>query len=161
MIHIDDLLERMEALQASDLHLKVDQKPRYRIHGALEEVSGLPVLDRDTLVHLTDAILTDDQRCKLESGADLDFAYGNPRIGRFRCNYFTDHWGRAAVFRRIPTRVPTLAELNLPRSVERFAHLKRGLVLITGATGAGKSSTLAALVDVINATYRKHVITLE
>lgn len=161
MPQIDILLERMEALQASDLHLKVEMRPRYRIHGSLEEAGDLPVLSREMLERMTNEILTDEQKQNFERHQDLDFAYGSAAQGRYRCNYFVDHWGRAAVFRRIPARVPTLQELGLPRQVERFAHLKRGLVLITGATGAGKSSTLAALVDVINTNYRKHVITLE
>jgi twitching motility protein PilT len=161
MPQIDALLERMEALQSSDLHLKVDMRPRYRIHGALEEASDLPVLGKDLLERLTAEILSDEQKQQLANNHGLDFAYGNPKLGRFRCNFFQDHWGRAAVFRRIPSKVPSLAELGLPRTVERFAHLKRGLVLITGATGAGKSSTLAALVDLINGNYRKHIITLE
>jgi twitching motility protein PilT len=158
---IDALLERMEALQASDLHLKVDMKPRYRIHGELEEAADVPAIDRDLLERMLREILTEEQRRHLEASRGLDFAYGGPRLGRFRCNFFTDHWGPAAVFRRIPSRICTLAELGLPRQVERFAHSKRGLVLITGSTGAGKSSTLAALVDVINSQYRKHIITLE
>jgi len=161
MAQIDILLERMEALQASDLHLKVEMRPRYRIHGQLEEASDLPVLSREMLERMTNEILTEEQKQQLAAAQSLDFAYGTGKLGRFRCNYFFDHWGRAAVCRRIPVRVPTLLELGLPKQVERFAHLKRGLVLITGATGAGKSSTLAALVDVINANYRKHIITLE
>ncbi|MEZ5964288.1 MAG: PilT/PilU family type 4a pilus ATPase [Planctomycetota bacterium] len=161
MAQIDILLERMEALQASDLHLKVETRPRYRVHGSLEEAADLPVLSREMLERMTNEILGEEQLQVLEKEHSLDFAYGSGRLGRFRCNYFTDHWGRAAVFRRIPARVPTLAELGLPKQVERFAHLKRGLVLVTGATGAGKSSTLAALVDVINSNYRKHIITLE
>ncbi len=161
MAQIDALLERMEALQSSDLHLKVDMRPRYRIHGSLEESTDLPVLGKEMLERLTNEILSDEQKRQLQVGHGLDFAYGGPRIGRFRCNYFEDHWGRAAVFRRIPSKVPSLLELGMPRIVERLAHLKRGLVLITGATGAGKSSTLAALVDLINSNYRKHIITLE
>lgn len=161
MAQIDVLLERMEALQASDLHLKVEMRPRYRIHGHLEAATDLPVLSREMLERMTNEILSDEQKLNLEAQHGLDFAYGNGRLGRFRCNYFVDHWGRAAVFRRIPAKVATLSELGMPKQVERFAHLKRGLVLITGATGAGKSSTLAALVDLVNSNYRKHIITLE
>lgn len=161
MAQIDSLLERMTALDASDLHLKVDTKPRYRIDGELEEIDDVPLLNRQRLEQLTNEILTEEQLQQFTAKSELDFAYGTPTLGRFRCNYFVDHWGRAAVFRRIAAAVPTFASLGLPKQLEKFAHMKRGLVLVTGSTGAGKSSTLAALVDLINASYRRHIITLE
>src|SRR5688500_586992 len=107
MAQIDSLLTRMTALAASGLHLKVAMRPRFRIHGLLEDVPDTVALDRQRLELLTDEILTDEQRQNLARTHELDFAYGNRELGRFRCNYFHDHWGRAAVFRRIPSRVPS------------------------------------------------------
>jgi len=161
MTRIDALLERMSEFDASDLHLKVDMKPRFRIEGKLHEVAGTTVLDSDGLTRLITEILTPEQRNQFEHTNELDFAYGDREKGRYRINCFRDYWGPAAVFRRIPAKVPTLAELQLPASVQQFAHLSRGLVLVTGATGSGKSSSLAALIDLINENYRRHVITLE
>ncbi len=161
MADIDKLLLRMRQANASDLHLRVGMRPRFRINGNIEEDQRLPVLDRETIQRLIGEILTREQALLYSELRELDISYGTPELGRFRCNCFHDHRGPAAVFRRIPSRVPTLRDLDLPEELAEFAHLRRGLVLVTGSSGSGKTSTLAAILDVINDTYRKHIITLE
>src|SRR5690606_17319026 len=104
---------------------------------------------------------TQQQFDKYEKTGDLDFAYGLPGVARFRCNYLKQVFGRGAVFRQIPDRISTSEELGLPESVSKLAHLRSGLVLVTGPTGSGKSTTLAALINRINTDYRKHIITIE
>jgi twitching motility protein PilT len=158
---IDDLLKKMEALHASDLHLKVGMMPRFRIQGELLEVEGSAPMSSEDLDQITREILSEQQERMYLEEQELDFAYGDIHFGRFRCNYFQEHRGPAAVFRRIPTVVPTLRSLNLPEVIESFAHLRSGFVLVTGPTGSGKTSTLAALIDVINTQYRRHIVTLE
>jgi len=96
----------------------------------------------------------------LEHG-DLDFAYEMDEQSRFRCNYFKQQNGLAAVFRLIPTKIATLDQLNIPKAVEGFAHMRSGIVLVTGPTGSGKSTTLAALIDFINTNYNRHIVTIE
>jgi twitching motility protein PilT len=161
MAAIDHLLHKMKEMNASDLHLKPGVRPRYRILGELQDVPGTEPLSREEVEVLTREILTEEQeRWYLEAG-ELDFAYGDVKSGRFRCNYFQEYRGSSAVFRRIPVEIPTLKELNLPASLESLIHLRSGIVLVTGPTGSGKTSTLAALVDLINTQYRKHIITLE
>lgn len=160
MAEIDLLLKHVADVEASDLHLKVDMKPRLRISGTLEEAANFPKLGAEDLERMMTEILTDEQRTFFEQRQELDFTYGTEHA-RFRCNYFYDHWGVGAVFRRIAAMVPTLQQLNLPQQLDQFAHLRRGLVLVTGSSGSGKSSTLAAIVDIINDNYHRHVITLE
>lgn len=161
MAEVDALLQRMEVDRASDLHIKVGMCPRFRVHGELMDVEGTEILSRDAVDRMTREILNEQQeRIYLDDG-EIDFAYGDVKSGRYRCNFFTEHHGPAAVFRRIPTTIPSLKDLSLPTSLEAFAHMRSGLVLVTGPTGSGKSSTMASLVDIINTQYRKHVITLE
>jgi len=163
MTRLDTLLGRMHAAFASDLHLKVGWAPRYRIHGDLLKIDKEPALGHQELEELILAILSPVQRERFADRRELDFTHslGGLEGERFRCCAFQEQLGLAAVFRRIPADVPTLRELEIPESVETFAHRRSGLLLVTGATGSGKSSTLAALVDVINEQYRRHVITLE
>jgi len=160
MPEIDSILLHAEALEASDLHLKSGMRPRLRLVGNLEEIDGFPVLAPGDVERMTTEILTSGQMDQFRHRRELDFTYGTP-TGRFRCAYFRDHQGIGAVFRRIPTGIPTLQELGLPLELEQFAHLHRGLVLVTGASGAGKSSTLAAIIDTINSKYHKHILTME
>lgn len=161
MAHIDILLRHALQLEASDLHLRVGQLPRLRISGRLEAAAEFDAPTQSDLEDLMGEILRPEQQEHYRELREVDFAYGTPETGRFRCNYFRDNAGPAAVFRRIPTVMPTLADLNLPEEIERLAHLRRGLVLVTGSSGSGKTSTLAAILDIINTSYRKHVITLE
>ncbi|MBI2900510.1 MAG: Flp pilus assembly complex ATPase component TadA, partial [Planctomycetes bacterium] len=161
MAEIDRWLQGMEAAGASDLHLKVGVPPRYRVHGDLRDLPGAGPLTPDDIERLTREILTKEQETQYQKSRDLDFAYGDVRTGRFRSNYFQDYRGPAATFHRIPAIVPTLDELGLPAELEMFAHFRGGLVLVTGPTGAGKTTTMASIVDLINTQYRRHNITLE
>ena len=161
MAQIDILLRHAFQAGASDLHLRSGAKPRLRMRGRLEIATDFGDLAPQDLQTLMAEILRPEQVEKFAQRRELDFAYGTPDTGRFRCNYFLDHNGPGVAFRRIPSEMPTLESLNLPEEVGQFAHVRRGLVLITGATGSGKTSTLAAVLDVINENYRKHVITLE
>ena len=158
---IDNLLKPMVLLKASDLHLRVGIRPRYRLEGRLEEPTQVDALPQGVLLRLLKEILSDAEWESYRKTKELDFTYETSYAGRFRCNFFVDSLGPGAVIRRIPEQIPTVEELGLPAQVESFAHLARGLLLVTGSSGSGKSSTLAALIDVINSTYHKHVITLE
>ena len=105
---------------------------------------------------MTRELLSEEQDRVYREDGEIDFAYGDVKSGRFRCNYFKEHWGAAAVYRRIPVEIPTLKELNLPASLESLIHLRGGLVLVTGPTGSGKTTTLASMINLINDTYRTH-----
>ncbi|HEV3026480.1 MAG TPA: PilT/PilU family type 4a pilus ATPase, partial [Planctomycetota bacterium] len=161
MAQVDRMLHMMKAAGASDLHLKAGMRPRYRINGELRDVEGSAVFTREEVDKMTRELLSEEQDRVYREEGDIDFAYGDVKSGRFRCNYFMEHWGPAAVYRRIPVEIPTLKELNLPPTLETLTHLRGGIVLVTGPTGSGKTSTLASLIDLVNATYRKHIITLE
>jgi twitching motility protein PilT len=161
MPEIDNLLRPMVYLEASDLHLRVGIRPRYRLHGRLEEPTQVDAMSRSALNRILVELLNDKQKAQYAATHEIDFTYGTSFAGRFRCNLFHDRSGPGAVIRRIPSEIPSLSQLNLPPQIENFAHLTRGLVLITGSSGSGKSSTLAALVDTINTNYRKHIISLE
>ncbi len=161
MAEIDRLLQQMAKANASDLHLKSGMKPRFRVLGELEEVEGASPMSRDEVETVTREILSEEQERWYREAGEIDFAYGDVKFGRYRCNYFQEYWGPAAVFRRIPVQIPSLKELNLPPALEAFIHLRGGIVLVTGPTGSGKTSTLASLLDLVNQQYRKHVITLE
>lgn len=161
MAEIDRLLKGMLGAEASDLHLKVGVAPRQRIHGELEEIKGEKKLTGDDIERMTREILTKEQEQFLQEHREIDCAYGGPEIGRYRCNFFQDYRGPAAVFRRIPSDIPSLADLNLPKVLETFIHYRGGLVLVTGPTGSGKTTTLASMIDLINTQYRKHIVTLE
>ncbi|MDF1754695.1 MAG: PilT/PilU family type 4a pilus ATPase [Verrucomicrobiales bacterium] len=160
MAIIDQYFQHLVASGASDLHLSEGQPPKMRAHGAVAPISD-GVLDRATI----DAMLREICEPKayeryLEKG-DLDFAYEMDADSRFRCNYFQQKNGLAAVFRLIPTEIKTLQELNVPDTIESFGDMRSGLVLVTGPTGSGKSTTLAALIDYINRSYARHIITVE
>jgi len=161
MAAIDRMLHLMKGANASDLHLKVGLRPRYRILGELKNVEGAEPSSRDEIDRMIRELLSEEQEQLYREAGEIDFAYGDVKTGRFRCNYFQEYWGPAAVFRRIPVDIPSLKDLNLPPIIESFIHLRGGIVLVTGPTGSGKTSTLASLIDLINTQYRKHIITLE
>ncbi len=159
MAQIDALLERALACGASDLHLRAGSPPFMRLHGRLQplpEVDGYNGYEAALL-----AILTESQRQIFAACNDLDFAYEIPQVGRFRVNLLRQHKGVGAVFRLLPSRLYTLEELGLPQVVYSFVRLEQGLVLVTGPTGSGKSTTLAALIDHINQESDKHIVTIE
>jgi twitching motility protein PilT len=140
--------------------MSVGTKPKIRKHGELEDIN-YQVFTDDVLRDLLFEILSERQRMKYEEKKDLDFAYEIPSVARFRANYFVQKRGLAAVFRVIPTTIMTMEELGLPKQIMKFAQLTRGLVLVTGSTGSGKSTTLAAIIDYINRNRKDHILTIE
>lgn len=161
MAEIDNLLKPMVVLNASDLHLRVDIKPRYRLDGRLKEPTEVDAMPKKVLLRVLREILSEREWETFKHTKELDFTYETSYAGRFRCNFFIDNHGPGAVIRRIAGEIPSIKELGLPQELEQFAHLTRGLVLVTGSSGSGKSSTLASLLETINLEYRKHIITLE
>jgi twitching motility protein PilT len=159
MAKLHALLQLAVQHNASDLHLREGMPPLMRVHGRLR-----PVPEYDGTESATDAllaILTDAQRQLFEQRHDLDFAYALPGIGRFRANFLRQRHGMGAVFRVVPNRIPSLAELALPQAVFNLVRIEQGLVLVTGPTGSGKSTTLAAMIDYLNQEYDKHIVTIE
>jgi twitching motility protein PilT len=161
MPRLDRLLLDMFENGASDLHVVVDQKPKYRIDGDVVVIDNYPVLDRRGVEDHLFEIMTTDQRDTYLEKLDFDFAYGIEDKFRYRCNYFFQRTGYGAVFRIIPTKILTLEQLNLPPVLKQLTNLRSGLVLVTGPTGSGKSTTLAAMIDYINETQRRHILTIE
>ena len=161
MAQIDALFEIMQAQGASDLHMTVGYPPMLRLRGNLVPVEGRSPLtaagNRDILFE----ILTPEQQHQVSADLDFDMAYELPGVGRFRCNYFYQRNGVGAVFRIIPTKILTLEQLRLPAAIKTIAEFKSGLVLVTGPTGSGKSTTMAAMLDYVNTTRGGHIITIE
>ncbi|MCM0081024.1 type IV pilus twitching motility protein PilT [Geomonas sp. Red32] len=160
MARIDALFKLMSDKGASDLHLSTGSPPIFRLRGEMERQNFKP-LSHDELKSILFEILTEKQRQTFEEKHDLDFAYSVPGLARFRGNLMMQHRGIAAVFRIIPSKILSADELNLPEGVRRLTTLKKGLVLVTGPTGSGKSTTLAAMIDLINSTRQDHILTLE
>jgi twitching motility protein PilT len=160
-LSIDTLLERVVELKASDLHLTAGSKPAIRLHGHIELLSDFPELDPDLTRQLIYRITTTEQQKRLEIDRQLDFAYGLRGLARFRVNAYYQREAIAGAFRLIPTDIKALEELGLPSSLHEFATKPRGLVLFTGPTGSGKTTTLASLIDEINRTRTDHIITIE
>jgi twitching motility protein PilT len=158
---IDRLLDMMVKEEASDLHLATGQRPFLRIHGVMTRIVTEPILTSEAIQALLYEILSEEGRLQLERELDTDFAYRIDRLGRFRVNGFHDMNGVGAVFRLIPDKIPTFDQLNMPQALHDFCYLSKGLVLVTGPTGSGKSTTLAAMVDHINRNRTEHVITIE
>jgi len=158
---VDSLLERAVALGASDLHLTAGTPPVTRVRGDLVLLDDFPVLDAETSRSLLYRVLTTEQQKRLEIDRQLDFSYGVPGLARFRVNVYVQRDSLAAAFRIVPHELKTLDELGLPPGLKSFAQLPRGLVVVTGPTGSGKSTTLAALIDEINRTRSDHIITIE
>jgi twitching motility protein PilT len=156
-MRLHDLLREVAALGGSDLHLLDGLAPRIRVRGELTSSGGAPV---DALA-LVGPILDPLRRARFDAEGEVDLAYEAEGAGRFRVNVFRHHRGAGAVFRLIPARIPTLEELRLPAAAARFASFGSGLVLVTGPTGSGKSSTLAAILDLVNGGTPRHVVTIE
>jgi twitching motility protein PilT len=145
----------------SDLHITSGIAPCIRVNGALSPVEGRDRLDPEDTEAMVRAMLTTDQWQQFSETHELDIAYAVPGVSRFRVNVYLQRGSVGAAFRSIPQHIKSLSELGLPSSVERFAHLPRGLVLVTGPTGSGKSTTLASLMDVANKTRSAHIMTIE
>jgi twitching motility protein PilT len=161
MAHLHDLFRHLKACGGSDLHLAAGLEPRVRVHGSLEPVPGWTTLSHPDLLDLLREVASDPQWAEYERTGDVDFAYGLEGVARFRANFLRQENGAAAVFRIIPETIVPFEKLGLPPAIAGLAHLRQGLVLVTGPTGSGKSTTLAAILDRINETYPKHLVTIE
>jgi twitching motility protein PilT len=158
---IDDLLERMVARGASDLHLSVGSKPAIRVNGHIERLEEHEPLVGEDTQRLLYQILSSEQQKNFEIKRQLDFAHQVPGLARFRVNVYFQREQVGAAFRLIPESIKTLEELNLPPSLHALATKPRGLVLVTGPTGSGKSTTLASLIDEVNRSRAEHILTIE
>jgi twitching motility protein PilT len=158
---IDRLFQILIEQGGSDLHLTEGYPPKMRIHGGVSAIEGEAILDHDTIKELLSGICEPAAFDIFMEEGDLDFAYEMSLESRFRCNYLKQQYGLGAVFRLIPTEIATLEQLGIPQVVKKFADIRAGLVLVTGPTGSGKSTTLAAIIDYININYNKHIITVE
>jgi twitching motility protein PilT len=159
---LDALLRRMIAEGASDVHLTAGEQPRWRIDGEMALISDAPVLGAEEVYEeLLKPVMAERNIDEYEQTNDTDFAYAIEGLARFRVNLFRDRTGSGAVFRQIPAKILTLEQLNLPPVVRSLCDHPKGLVLVTGPTGSGKSTTLAAMIDYINKTRKQHIITLE
>ncbi len=160
MARIDAFFEQLIQAGASDLHLGEGEPPKIRTHGEIAPIRE-GVLTREEMASMLPEICGPQRWARYEELGDLDFAYEMNEAARFRCNYYKQIGGYGAVFRLIPTRISSIEELGLPGVIKEFAQLRGGLVLVTGPTGSGKSTTLAALIDYINASFSKHIVTIE
>ncbi len=158
---IEILLEEVVKKKASDLHLQVGLPPMLRVDGALQPITGADALTEETVETLIFAILDEDQKQILLKDKEFDFSFAFGDLGRFRVNAFHERGNLAAALRLIPNEMLTIEQLGLPQIVGKFAEYPRGLVLITGPTGSGKSTSLAALIHKINLEQGKHIITIE
>jgi twitching motility protein PilT len=157
---LPDLLKTTVELEGSDLHLSINSPPQVRVHGELRrlEMSDLSPADTKSLAY---SVLTDAQKKRFEETLELDFSFGIRGIARFRCNMFNQKGAVGAVYRQIPEKIRSFEELALPGVIAKLAERPRGLVLVTGPTGSGKSTTLAAMIDKINNERKAHILTIE
>ena len=160
MAVIDQYFKYLVEAGGSDLHLSEGQPPKVRVNGTISAISD-ENLEGQAFKNLLAEICDPQAFQKYLEEGDLDFAYEMDETSRFRCNYFKQQHGLGAVFRLIPTKIATLEELGVPTVVKEFAHMRSGLVLVTGPTGSGKSTTLAAIIDYINSNQARHIITVE
>ncbi len=160
MAAIDDYFRAMVDQKASDFHLTSGTFPNFRISGTMTPVSDQAFSEEDVR-SLIYEILPERNRVEWETSHDTDFAYEVTGVGRYRCNVFADQYGIGGVFRLIPSKILTFEQLNLPEAIKKLCFLTKGLVLVTGPTGSGKSTTLAAMIDFINNTRTDHIITIE
>ena len=161
LLSIDPLLTAMTERNASDLHLTAGSPPVIRVNGKLEPLPNTDDLELDDIRTIIYRILSTEQQKVLEIKRQLDFSYSLPGVARFRVNAYFQRMSLGAAFRMIPTRIKTLEELALPERLYELGEKPRGLVLVTGPTGSGKSTTLAALIDRINRTRAEHILTIE
>jgi twitching motility protein PilT len=159
-----ELLTALEAVVvegASDLHVSYGAPPTVRVDGALRPIEGMPIWDRERVAAALYSLLTDEQRVHFDEVLELDFAFTLSEESRFRVNLYLQRGAIGGAFRLIPTEIKQLSQLGVPAVVAEFAKLPRGLVLVTGPTGSGKSTTLAALIDLVNRTRADHIVTVE
>jgi twitching motility protein PilT len=160
MATLPDLLRQLVTLEGSDLHLTTDTPPQVRVHGHLQRLDGVNLTPAETK-QLAYSVLTDAQKKRFEETLELDFSFGIKGLARFRCNLFNQRGAVGAVYRVIPEKIRTFQELGLPAVLATLAERPRGLVLVTGPTGSGKSTTLAAMIDKINKERHDHILTIE
>jgi twitching motility protein PilT len=160
MVTLPELLHKVVEVNGSDLHITTKTPPQIRIHGHLERLE-LPELSSADTKQLTYSVLTDSQKKRFEETLELDFSFGIQGLARFRCNMFHQRGSVGAVYRLIPEKIRAFHELNLPAVLATLAERPRGLVLVTGPTGSGKSTTLAAMIDKINKERKDHILTIE
>jgi twitching motility protein PilT len=160
-MHIDDLLKISIEMDASDLHLKVGNHPQFRVHGQLIPLERLPRLTVEDTESLANEMMGESQRTRLHEEFDIDFAYSLPGFGRYRGSVFYQRSSIAIALRIIPMEIKPYKELLLPDVIEKICSFERGLVLVTGSTGSGKTTTLASMIDLINTTRRDNIITIE
>jgi twitching motility protein PilT len=161
LLSIDELLRRVKELEASDLHLTPGSEPVVRVRGQLERLDGYEKLTPETVRDLVYRILSTEQQKILETKRSVDLAYSLPGVARFRVNVFFQRASLGAALRMIPTEIKSLEELGLPSHIADLATIPRGLVLVTGPTGSGKSTTLATLIDRVNRSRHEHILTIE
>ena len=160
MAAIDSLLRTMLEKGGSDLHLTVGLPPKSRISGSLQPIREGQVSAQE-MESLLKEICPEKRWKEFLDKKDLDLAHEVPGLARFRANYLYNHWGQAAVLRQIPAKILSFSQLNLPEALKKLCHLDQGLVVVTGPTGSGKSTTLAAMIDYINDNLARHIITIE
>ena len=161
MAWIDALFKQMVELGASDLHMTSGMRPMWRLHGDMMTHDNCPEISPEQMKQILFEIAPDANKKQFEEENDTDFAYELEGQGRFRANFFMDNTGMGAVFRLIPSEILTAEQLNLPKAVMDLCNLSKGLVVVTGPTGSGKSTTLAAMIDAINDKRKDHIITIE
>lgn len=159
--HIDELFHQMLDMKASDIHLKSGKAPMVRVDGTMVYIPGRSPIENDLLFRLLHQIMPEKNKEEFKQTNDTDFGYTLGERSRMRCNVFRDLAGVGAVFRQIPTKILTVEQLGLPPAVVNFCDFDKGLVVVTGPTGSGKSTTLAAMIDYINSTREDHLITIE
>jgi twitching motility protein PilT len=161
MATIDSYFQYLVEVKGSDLHLSEGSPPKVRVHGSVSAIPDQPILEGDEFRALLGEICEPSAFEQYLEEGDLDFAYEMDEQSRFRCNYMKQQNGLGAVFRLIPTEIASIEDLNLPPVIKEFGHMRSGLVLVTGPTGSGKSTSLAALIDYINTNFSRHIITIE
>ena len=160
-MNVDDLLRIAVERKASDLHLKVGNHPYLRIDGSLHPLAEQPRISPEEMLSMAFSMMTNRQKQKFKETAELDLSYGVPGLGRFRVNIFQQRGNVGMVLRVIPTKIKSIDDLMLPPIINKICEEKRGIVLVTGTTGSGKSTTLAAMVDRINSSRPDHIMTIE
>ncbi len=160
-MEINELLKTAVSQGASDLHIKVGTQPVMRVYGDLVPIQSAPKISQEEAMKIAFAVMSPGQRELFKKRNDLDLAYSVPGLGRFRCNVFIQRGAIGLVFRVIPIRVPSMEELNLPEVLKKVAMEPRGLILVTGTTGSGKSTTLGTMIDYMNANRTSHIVTIE